>query len=60
MDKCQSCYTCEKGVAPSVDKEQFLKATENGKKPIPQEMIVQNCANCYTCQRCYTSQQSKG
>jgi len=59
MNNCQSCYTCEAGIVKTVDKEQFLRATENGTKPIPPEMIITNCQSCFSCQKCFTSQQPR-
>jgi uncharacterized protein len=56
MENCFSCFTCEKGVIPTITKEDLDKKIANG-EPIPQEWFVQdNCESCVTCEKCFTAE----
>lgn len=51
--KCEHCYTCEKGVVPSVTKEQWDAADEKEQAAMA---APADCAVCYDCQSCFTKQ----
>jgi hypothetical protein len=57
MNKCESCYTCEKGVAKNVTREMFEEAKR--KNDIPPDWIetATPCERCFTCQKCNTAQE---
>jgi hypothetical protein len=55
---CESCYTCEKGVLPTVTVDEYEEAKKKG--AVPQEWILgpTSCERCYTCQKCNTAQEA--
>lgn len=59
-ERCMNCYTCERGVAPSVTADMFRQAKEAG--TIPQEWYTEaaaRCGACVECQKCFTRQQGQ-
>jgi hypothetical protein len=57
MANCGVCYSCQSGVAPTVSVEDFRKVKDAG-LPLPKEWFTDHpgCHNCYSCQKCVTSQ----
>ncbi|MCG7853672.1 MAG: hypothetical protein MIO92_14230 [Methanosarcinaceae archaeon] len=56
-DRCQSCYTCESGIIPTVTPSEFREATKDG-KPIPDEWFTSadQCGICVSCEKCFSGQ----
>jgi hypothetical protein len=51
MEKCEVCYTCEKGILPDVTIDEAKK-----KGDVPAEWFVNNCESCFSCQSCFVAQ----
>jgi len=56
MEPCNVCYTCEKGIIPTITAEDFRA---NGGKAKPEwalPEVQERCESCFTCQQCVSQQ----
>lgn len=52
---CQNCFSCEKGVSPSITADVYAEAVAKGEVK-PEWLTGVECENCVSCQNCFSAQ----